>query len=108
MPGLPSVVKEKNPPWVVEFLRRRLMHHLTPPENLRPLYVTRTAGTHNRTVINETELIRLLTTRGFDVIDPAADERDRADGGVRVGVGDRVRRTARRWPTWSSPARVRP
>ncbi len=73
VPGLASVVKEKNPPWVVAFLRRRLMQQITPPKALRPLYVTRTAGTHNRTVVNEAALIRLLTARGFEVIDPAEE-----------------------------------
>lgn len=73
VPGLASVVKEKNPPWVVEFLRGRLLRHLAPPKERHPLYVTRTAGTHNRTVLNEPALIRLLTARGFEVIDPAAE-----------------------------------
>jgi capsular polysaccharide biosynthesis protein len=72
VPGLASVVKEKNPPWMVAFLRERLMKDVSPPTKLRPLYVARTAGSHNRTVVNEAALIRLLEVRGFGVIDPAA------------------------------------
>ncbi len=72
-PGLPSVVKEKNPPWVVEFLRGRLMKGVTPPapEDRRPLYITRTAGANNRAVLNEPELIRRLESRGFAIVDPS-------------------------------------
>ncbi len=78
VPSLPSVVKEKNPPWVVEFLRRRLMtavgldldpDHAAAPS--RRLYITRTAGTNNRAVVNEPRLISYLTERGFDIVDPA-------------------------------------
>jgi capsular polysaccharide biosynthesis protein len=74
VPGLASVVKEKNPPWVVEFLRRRLMQQVTPtpPEDRRPLYAARTAGSNNRTVVNEPALMERLADRGFDVIDPGA------------------------------------
>jgi capsular polysaccharide biosynthesis protein len=72
VPGLPSVVKEKNPPWVVDFLRRRLMKDITPATERRPLYVARTAGSHNRTIVDEPALIRLLEARGFQTIDPGA------------------------------------
>jgi capsular polysaccharide biosynthesis protein len=71
VPSLPSVVGEKNPPWVVEFLRRRLMGGLNLPQERRPIYITRTAGTNNRAVMNEPELLAFLTARGFDIIDPS-------------------------------------
>jgi capsular polysaccharide biosynthesis protein len=71
VPGLPSVVGEKNPPWVVEYLRRRLMGGIVPSAERRPVYVTRTAGTNNRAVVNEPALIELLQGRGFDVFDPS-------------------------------------
>jgi capsular polysaccharide biosynthesis protein len=71
VPSLPSVVKEKNPPWVVEFLRRRLMAGMEPPSQRRPIYITRTAGVNNRAVVGEDRLIDVLKERGFDVVDPA-------------------------------------
>jgi capsular polysaccharide biosynthesis protein len=71
VPGLASVVKEKNTPWMVEFLRQRLLPNVEPTER-RPVYITRSAGTNNRAVTNEPELIALLTARGFDVVDPGA------------------------------------
>jgi capsular polysaccharide biosynthesis protein len=71
VPSLPSVVGEKNPPWVVEFLRRRLMSGLSPSEERRPLYITRTAGTNNRAVVNEPELLAFLADRDFHIVDPS-------------------------------------
>jgi capsular polysaccharide biosynthesis protein len=71
VPSLPSIVKEKNPPWVVEYLRRRLMKDVEPPTERRPLYITRSAGTNNRAVVDEPKLIDFLKDRGFDVIDPS-------------------------------------
>jgi capsular polysaccharide biosynthesis protein len=73
VPGLPSVVKEKNPPWVVGFLRDRLMKRITPPrpEDRRRIYITRTAGANNRAVVNEPELMRQLEKRDFEIVDPS-------------------------------------
>jgi capsular polysaccharide biosynthesis protein len=73
VPGLPSVVKEKNPPWVVEFLRSRLMKDSTPPpsEKRHPVYVVRTAGANNRAVRNQPAVLRRLERRGFEIIDPS-------------------------------------
>jgi capsular polysaccharide biosynthesis protein len=68
-PGLASVVKEKNPPWMVAWLRNRLMGDVAPPGSSRPLYVTRKAGKNNRAVVDEDAVIRFLEARGFDVID---------------------------------------
>jgi capsular polysaccharide biosynthesis protein len=72
-PGLPSVVKEKNPPWVVEFLRQRLMKGAEPPpiSQRHPVYVTRTAGGNNRAVRNQPDVLRKLERRGFEIIDPS-------------------------------------
>jgi capsular polysaccharide biosynthesis protein len=74
VPGLPSVVKEKNPPWVVEFLRARLMKDAKPPpaDQRHPVYVARTAGANNRAVRNQPAVLRRLERRGFEVIDPSA------------------------------------
>jgi capsular polysaccharide biosynthesis protein len=71
VPSIPSVVHEKNPPWVVEYLRRRLMKDIAPPTERRPLYITRSAGSNNRAVVDEPRLIGFLKDRGFDVIDPS-------------------------------------
>jgi len=70
VPGLPSLIGEKNPPWVVDFLRQRLLKTI-PPENVRrPIYVARSAGANNRAVVNESALIEMLSERDFTVLDP--------------------------------------
>ena len=73
VPGLPSVVKEKNPPWVVDFLRSRLMKDARPPQvdHRHPVYVMRTAGANNRGVRNQPAVLRHLERRGFEIIDPS-------------------------------------
>lgn len=72
VPGLASPVGEKNPPWVVEFLRRRLLGPLAPPPGARRLYATRSAGGNNRAVADEDALVGALEARGFEVFDPGA------------------------------------
>src|SRR5581483_5762893 len=93
VPSLPSVVKEKNPPWVVAFLRRTLMPAVgvdpeAPPAPTRRIYITRTAGTNNRAVVNEPRLIDYLRERGFEIVDPAT-----------LSVADQIR-------TFASAARI--
>lgn len=69
VPGLPAMT-EKNPPWVVEFLRRRLLFDLGgPPQRV---YITRGTAAHNRAVRNEPEVLDLLRRRGFTAVDPGA------------------------------------
>jgi capsular polysaccharide biosynthesis protein len=70
VPGVPSIC-EQNPPWVVDFLRSRLLTRVPASTERRPVYIVRSAGTNNRAVTNEAELIRLLTARGFDIVDPS-------------------------------------
>jgi hypothetical protein len=58
-----------NPPWAVEYLRRKLR-----PPNIqravgRAIYVTRGAGMNNRRVDNEAELMDYLSGRGFEMVD---------------------------------------
>jgi Glycosyltransferase 61 len=69
LPGPPAMTIV-NPPWVVEFLR----HKLLPPEigrvEGRAVYVTRGGGVNNRRVDNEAELMDYLSDRGFDMVDP--------------------------------------
>jgi capsular polysaccharide biosynthesis protein len=74
VPGLPSVLKEKNPPWVVDFLRSRLMKDAIPPQvkHRHPVYVMRTAGANNRAVRNQPAVLRRLERRGYEIIDPSA------------------------------------
>ncbi|HSZ38134.1 MAG TPA: glycosyltransferase family 61 protein [Acidimicrobiales bacterium] len=66
----PAAMTIINPPWAVEFLRRRLL----PPEikriEGRAVYVTRGAAMNNRRVDNESELMDYLAGRGFDLVDP--------------------------------------
>lgn len=69
VPGLPDA-DLKTPPWVVSFLRERLL----PPglERIpgRRLYVTRGRRPGSRIVTNEDDLVRMLEPLGFAVIDP--------------------------------------
>jgi capsular polysaccharide biosynthesis protein len=69
VPGVASTI-ERNPPWVSQLLRSRLV-----PDGLarvpgRHLYLARRAGRHNRCVLNEAEVLALLEPLGFDVVDP--------------------------------------
>lgn len=68
VPGLPANT-EKNPPWVVAFLRERLLGPATTPPTRR-IYVTRGASANNRTVRNEAAVRALLDARGFEAVDP--------------------------------------
>ena len=79
VPGLPSMT-ERNPPWVVDFLRRRLLTESHTRGARRPIYVTRGSSVNNRVVRNEDELLELLTDRGFEVIDPG-----------KLSVNDQIR-----------------
>jgi capsular polysaccharide biosynthesis protein len=64
----PPAMSEKNPPWVVGWLRERLLP--SPETTWRRLYVTRGAGAHNRSVVNEAAVLDLLGEHGFEPIDP--------------------------------------
>jgi capsular polysaccharide biosynthesis protein len=59
------------PSWVVPWLRERLLAGSVPGPRAR-LYVTRGHEQHTRRVINEDEVLALLTSRGFTPVDPAA------------------------------------
>ncbi len=71
VPGLPATT-EKNPPWVVRFLRERLLDGAEVAGSRQPVYVTRGAAANNRAIVNEAALVELLTARGFRVLDPGA------------------------------------
>jgi capsular polysaccharide biosynthesis protein len=70
VPGLPSML-EHNPPWIVPFLRDRLMEQPVDRIPGRGIYVTRGDARHNRRVSNETEVMAALSGRGFSRIDPS-------------------------------------
>jgi len=59
-----------NPPWVIDFLRRRLMPPKIRRIDGRAIYVTRGGAMNNRRVENEPDLMDYLSSRGFDLVDP--------------------------------------
>lgn len=66
----PAAMTIVNPPWVVEFLRRKLLPLQAKRIEGRGIYVTRGAAMNNRRVDNEPELMDYLGRRGFDMVDP--------------------------------------
>lgn len=71
VPGLPDA-DLKIPPWVVGFLRDRLLPRGARSIPGRRLYVSRGDRRGSRIVINEGEVVQALSELGFDVIDPGA------------------------------------
>ena len=69
VPGLPATT-EKNAPWVGEFLRSRLLDPALAEAPRRRVYITRGPSANNRTVVNDDEVLALLTERGFELVDP--------------------------------------
>ncbi|MEO6886000.1 MAG: glycosyltransferase family 61 protein [Jatrophihabitantaceae bacterium] len=69
VPGLPSTTVT-NPPWVVGWLRGKLLADRSPIEPTESIYVTRGSAANNRVVTNEAEVVESLAARGFTVIDP--------------------------------------
>ncbi len=69
VPGVASTI-ERNPPWVSQLLRKRLVPAGVERVPGRYLYLARRAGLHNRAVLNEAEVLALLEPLGFDVVDP--------------------------------------
>lgn len=91
VPGLPAATV-MNPPWVVDLLRTRLLPDGDGgvAEPRRPIYLTRGTQLNNRRVVNEAEVLELLTERGFTVVDPGAlsvAEQIRACAGASIIVG---------------------
>jgi capsular polysaccharide biosynthesis protein len=66
----PPAMTVINPPWAVEFLRRRLLPTPIARVKGRGIYVKRGGGINNRRVDNEDELMTYLTGRGFEVMAP--------------------------------------
>lgn len=69
VPGVASTV-ERNPPWVSQLLRKRLVPAGVDRVPGRYLYLARRAGRNNRCVLNEAEVLALLEPLGFQVVDP--------------------------------------
>jgi capsular polysaccharide biosynthesis protein len=69
VPGPPAMTII-NPPWVVEFLRSKLLPSGSRRVDGRAIYVTRGGTINNRRVDNEAELMDYLSGRDFDMIDP--------------------------------------
>lgn len=71
VPGLASTI-ERNPPWVSQLLRQRLVPAGIERVPGRYLYLARRAGLHNRAVLNEDAVLALLEPLGFEVVDPGS------------------------------------
>lgn len=71
VPGPPAMI-EKNPPWVVAFLREKLLAGLPVAPGTRKLFVTRGPSANNRSVVNEDAVLARLVARGFEAIDPGS------------------------------------
>ncbi len=69
VPGVASTI-ERNPPWVSQLLRARLVPEGIDRVRGRNLYLARRAGLHNRAVLNESEVLAVLEPLGFEVVDP--------------------------------------
>jgi len=69
VPGVASTI-ERNPPWVSQLLRNRLVPVGVERVPGRYLYLARRAGRHNRCVLNEAAVLALLEPLGFQVVDP--------------------------------------
>jgi capsular polysaccharide biosynthesis protein len=71
VPGLPAP-RELNPPWVVAWLRSRLLPGVDITGPRARIYVTRGRSANNRAVRNEDTVRTLLTAHGFTFVDPGA------------------------------------
>jgi capsular polysaccharide biosynthesis protein len=66
----PPAMSEKNPPWVIGYLRDLLLPRVPAGPADRLVYVTRGPSANNRTVRNDAEVLALLQGRGFELVDP--------------------------------------
>ncbi|RNL63773.1 glycosyltransferase family 61 protein [Nocardioides marmoriginsengisoli] len=68
VPSLASI-DERNPPWVSEVIRERMVPAGLQRVPGKHLYLTRGAARNNRSVLNETEVMALLAPLGFELVD---------------------------------------
>jgi hypothetical protein len=66
----PAAMTIINPPWVIGYLRRKLLPQKITRMEGRAIYVTRGDSINNRRVDNEAELMDYLTGHGFEMVDP--------------------------------------
>jgi capsular polysaccharide biosynthesis protein len=74
VPGWPAET-QMNPPWVVGFLRERLLSTAGVPAREAPtrrIYITRGAAANNRSVRNEPAVLEALGERSFEHVDPGS------------------------------------
>jgi capsular polysaccharide biosynthesis protein len=71
VPGLPDT-HLRTPPWVISFLRERLLLRSSQRVAGRRIYVTRGTTRGSRIVTNEHEVVEALGDRGFTVIEPGS------------------------------------
>jgi capsular polysaccharide biosynthesis protein len=69
VPGLPDA-HLKTPPWAVAYLREHLLPASAQRVASRRIYVTRGTRRNTRIVTNETEVTKMLSDRGFTVVEP--------------------------------------
>lgn len=67
---VPSLITEKNPPWMTAWLRSRLLPDGPPDGPRTRICLTRGPSPNNRSVRNEAGVRDLLGTYGFDFVDP--------------------------------------
>jgi hypothetical protein len=66
----PASMTVINPPWVVEFLRRKLRPASIDRVKGKGIYISRGSAINNRRVDNEDELKNYLAGRGFEILQP--------------------------------------
>jgi capsular polysaccharide biosynthesis protein len=67
---VPSLITEKIPPWIVSWLRAKLLPDGPPAGPRTRIYVSRGPSPHNRSVRNEAAVRDLLAEYGFHRVDP--------------------------------------
>ena len=67
---VPSLITEKNPPWMVAWLRAKLLPDGPPGGPRTRIVLTRGPSPNNRSVRNEAEVRDLLSGYGFTAVDP--------------------------------------
>jgi capsular polysaccharide biosynthesis protein len=71
VPTFPDI-NVRIPPWVIDYLRQRLLPAGLEPVPGRRIYISRGQERHTRCVRNEREILEVLEAEGFVVADPAA------------------------------------
>jgi capsular polysaccharide biosynthesis protein len=75
VPGVPAMTVD-NPAWVSGYLRSKLLPAVgidpAAAASGPPIYVGRGSSPNNRSVLNEVDLMTMLTEHGFEQLDPAS------------------------------------